>query len=158
GLIHARPNLPVELSSFLGRERELRELTAMLPITRLLTLVGSGGVGKSRLALRLAASQVDTYAADVRLGELAALTDPELLTQAVAVVLGVHDQLGVPLVATLVAALHARRLLLMLDNCEHLVEACAQLVAVLLRGCPDLRIVATSRVVLGVTGERVWPV
>jgi transcriptional regulator with XRE-family HTH domain len=151
-------SLPAELTSFIGRERELRELLDLLPATRLLTLVGPGGVGKSRLGRRLAAEILDSFQDGACLVELGALADPSLVYQAVGIALGVRDQPGTPLLHTLVSVLHTRRMLLVLDDCEHLSEACAELAAGLLRGCPQLHILATSRVVLNVAGEVTWQV
>jgi predicted ATPase/DNA-binding XRE family transcriptional regulator len=154
--IEAPPGLSAPPTSFIGRERELRALTALLPTTRLLTLMGPGGVGKSRLAMHLAA-QIGRDGG-VQLVELVALADPSLVPQAIALALGLPDQPGIPVVDTLVAALRPRRLLLVLDNCEHLAAACAAVIAALLRGCPEVSILATSRVTLAVAGETTWSV
>src|SRR5438067_1603125 len=139
-----RHNLPVQSTSFVGRGAERAEMVRLLGNTRLLTLVGAGGVGKTRLALQVAA-QVDDYPDGVWLVELASLLDPLLVPQAVAAVLGIRERPGDPVVQTLVSALEPRRLLLVLDNCEHLLVACAELVAALLRTCPDVHVLATSR-------------
>jgi non-specific serine/threonine protein kinase len=152
------PALPVALTSFVGRERELAEVRQLLGATRLLTLTGAGGIGKTRLALQAAAEVGDDYPDGVWLVELAPLTDPTLAPQAVAAVLVVGEQPGRPLTETLAAALHPRRLLLVLDNCEHLVDACARLAEALLTGCPGLTVLATSRELLGVPGEAAWRV
>ena len=145
-----RCGLPVELTPLVGRSRELDELRDVLPTTRLLTLVGVGGAGKSRLALAVAGS-LDVPACQVELG---AVNDPELLPHAVAAAL----QLGEVAVADLPSTA-ARRLagpqVLVLDNCEHVASACAALAAKLLAACPTLTVIATSRHVLGVAGERV---
>jgi predicted ATPase/class 3 adenylate cyclase len=146
-------NLPVQLTSFIGREQELAELGRALPTTRLLTLTGTGGCGKTRLALQLAADQVERFPEGAWVVELAPLTDHGLVTQAVAAAIGVREEPGQPLLATLVAALRSRRLLLVLDNCEHLLDACARLTDALLRGCPHLHVLATSREALGIGGE-----
>jgi len=153
-----RDTLPPELTSFVGRERALRELAELIPKTRLLTLVGSGGVGKSRLVLRLAGSRIEANGREVWLVELAGLSDPALLPQTVASVLGLRDQRGLSMVETLVAALRARPLLLVLDNCEPVVGACADLVSAMLLRCPDLQVLATSRIPLHLTAEITWPV
>jgi hypothetical protein len=154
--------LPQRLTSFVGRGRELAGLRPLLAGARLLTLTGAGGVGKSRLALELARDTEATPADDdserVRLLELAPLTDAALVPQAAAGALGVAEQPGRPLVDTLIAALRPRALLLVLDNCEHLLGACAALAAALLEACPHLRVLATSREPLGVAGEQVWRV
>ena len=154
----APSNLPLALTSFIGRERDLEQVKDLLRQTRLVTLTGTGGVGKTRLALEVARQVVEDYPDGIWLVELAALADPTLVPHAVAGVLGVTDQPSQPITATLVAALRSRRLLLALDNCEHLVAACAALADGLLRSCPRVRILATSREALNITGERVWRV
>src|SRR5215211_6373062 len=151
-------NLPLELSSFVGREKELTEVKRWLEDSRLLTLTGSGGCGKTRLALAAASELVEGFEEGVWLVELAPLADPSLVAQAVASTLGVREQLGRPLTETLSYYLGSKKLLLVLDNCEHLVEACAELAEVLLQSCPELRVLATSREALGITGEVAWPV
>ena len=157
--LDARPtNLPLQVTSFVGRERELAEVVRLLATERLVTLTGPGGTGKTRLALQAAAEVVDGHPDGVWLVELAALADPDLVPQAVAVAVGVPEEPGRPLLSTLAAVLPPRRLLLVLDNCEHLVEACARLAAALLRTCPHVHLLATSREALGIAGELVWPV
>jgi predicted ATPase/class 3 adenylate cyclase len=148
-----RHNLPLALSSLIGREADQGEVLALLAEARLVTLTGTGGVGKTRLALAVAAELVDQYPDGVWLAELAALAESELATGAVAQALGVREEPGRPLTATLIAHLKAKRLLLVLDNCEHLVGACAALAGALLRACPGLRILATSREGLEIAGE-----
>jgi predicted ATPase/DNA-binding SARP family transcriptional activator len=149
-------NLPAPLSSFVGRQREIVEVGALLRSTRLLTLTGVGGSGKTRLALQVAADAVDRFGDGVRLVELAALTDPGVVAHAVAAALGVREAAGRPIVETVGEVVGTRRLLLVLDNCEHLVGACATVANALLRGCPNLTVLATSRERLGLTGEVVW--
>lgn len=149
----ASAELPTIASSFLGREHEKSDLAQLLRTTRLLTLTGVGGCGKTRLALELARLTRDEYADGVRLVELAGVADPALVPHAVAATLGVREVPTQPLVTTLIAAIKARRMLLLLDNCEHLLDGCAQLVDALLRNCSELRILATSREPLGVDGE-----
>jgi predicted ATPase/DNA-binding CsgD family transcriptional regulator len=151
-------NLPLELSSFVGRERELAEVERSLENTRLLTLAGSGGCGKTRLALAVAAELVGGLEDGVWLVELAPLADPSLVPQAVASTLDVREQPGRLLTETLSDYLRSKKMLLVLDNCEHLIEACATLVEALLRSCPELCVLATSREALGITGEVAWPV
>jgi hypothetical protein len=150
-------NLPLELSSFVGREKELAEVKRLLENNRLLTLTGSGGCGKTRLALA-AGEMADGFEDGIWLTELASLTDPSLVPQAVASTLGVREQPGRSPTETLAGYLQSRKVLLVLDNCEHLIEACAELAETLLRSCPELRILATSREALGITGEVAWPV
>ncbi|BBL80218.1 LuxR family transcriptional regulator [Rubrobacter xylanophilus] len=146
-------NLPVPLTGFVGRERELAEISELLETNRLLTLTGPGGCGKTRLALEAAHGLRGSYPDGVWLVELASLADPELVPQAVASVLGVREGADCPVVEALSGHLRSGKLLLVLDNCEHLVEACARLAERLLVSCPGLRILATSREVLGVAGE-----
>jgi predicted ATPase/DNA-binding CsgD family transcriptional regulator len=151
-----RHNLPVQLTSFVGREGALAEVGRLLATTRLLTLTGAPGVGKTRLALQLACEALETYADGVWVVELAPLADPALVPQAVAAVLGVQEQPGQPMLATLAAALRAQQMLLVLDNCEHLIAAAALLADHLLRACPQVEILATSREALSVAGETLW--
>jgi len=151
-------NLPRELTSFVGREREVDTVKRLLTTTRLLTLTGSGGVGKTRLSQRVAADLVPSFADGTWLVELAGLGDASLLAQAIASVLGVREQPGRALQDTLVDVLRPRVTLLLLDNCEHLVAACALLTDGLLRACPGLTVLTTSREPLGIAGETVWRV
>jgi len=162
-------NLPVDVTSFVGRRRELADVKECLTAARLVTLTGMGGVGKTRLALRAAAEVHRGFPHGVWLVELAGVQDAGLVGQTVAVSLGVQDQpagwspglqdrpTGWAL-GTLAELLEQRQLLLVLDNCEHLLDACAVLADTLLRSCPGLRILATSRQPLGVAGERILPV
>lgn len=151
-------NLPTQLTSFIGREREIPQVKGFLSTTRLLTLTGAGGAGKSRLAFQVAAEALEEFADGVWVAELASIADPALVPQAVVSILGVSEQPGRPLTDTLAGYLRHRSLLLVLDNCEHLGAACAQLVNALLHECPTLRILATSRVPLSVSGEMLWRV
>jgi predicted ATPase/DNA-binding CsgD family transcriptional regulator len=152
-------NLPSELSSFVGRERELAEVKRLLEDHRLLTLTGPGGCGKTRLALEAAAGEMaDGFEDGVWLVELAPLANPSLVQGAVASVVGAREQPGRALIETLSEHLGSKKVLLVLDNCEHLVEACAALAEALLRSCPGLRVLATSREALGIIGEVAWPV
>jgi predicted ATPase/class 3 adenylate cyclase len=154
-----RPNnLPVQLTSFIGREPQMAEVKGRLSAARLLTLSGAGGTGKTRLALQVAADELDTFSDGVWLVELAPLSDPGLVPQSVATALGVREEVGRPRLATLTDALRARHLLLLLDNCEHVVEACARLADGLLRACPELKILATSREALRIAGETTYQV
>jgi non-specific serine/threonine protein kinase len=151
-------NLPLELTSFIGREREAAEVARLLATARLLTLTGAGGCGKTRLALEVAGAVLGSYPDGVWLVELAPLADPGLVPQAVATVLGVREAAGRDLGQSLADFLRERSLLLILDNCEHLVEAVARLADALLRACPRLGLLATSREALGVPGELPWRV
>jgi transcriptional regulator with XRE-family HTH domain len=150
--------LPSPLSSFVGREWELVQIRSQLAVTRLLTLTGAGGVGKTRLALEVASQWTrDPCNADalVVFVDLGPLTNPELLPQTVATRLGVHEQPGRPILATLIEALHIKHCLLVLDNCEHLIQPSATLAHELLTRCRDLVVLATSREPLLIGGEKV---
>ena len=148
-----RNNLPRQLTSFIGREKEIAEVRQCFASASLLTLTGAGGSGKTRLALQAAAGLLDQYAHGVWLVELAALSDPALVPKAVALALGVGEESGRPLVETLTEFARPKALLLILDNCEHLLPDCAYFVDVMLRSCPQLRVLATSREALGIRGE-----
>jgi len=148
-----RTNLPVQLTSFVGRERELAAVSHLLQTARLLTLTGPGGTGKTRLALEVATTVVDAYPQGIWLVELAPLTDPALVPQAVATALGVREQPGRSILDALLDYLRAKTLLLILDNSEHLIETCAQYTEMMLRAAPGVTILATSREPLGVAGE-----
>ena len=153
-----RSTLPEALTSFIGRERELAEIKGLSQGKRLLTLVGAGGVGKTRLALQFAAEVLDAYRDGVWLVELAPVADPALVPQTVATVLGLKEQPGKSLTQTLTEHLKHKQLLLLLDNCEHLVDACATLADTLVCQCPGVRVLATSRQALGITGEQTYRV
>jgi predicted ATPase/DNA-binding winged helix-turn-helix (wHTH) protein len=155
-----RHNLPALLTRFIGREREKREVSELLAASPLVTLTGFGGTGKTRLALEVAAGAAGGYADGAWLVELASLTDPRLVPQAVAAVLGVKEgkgKSGQGVLDALVAHTRDRRLLLVLDNCEHLTDACARLARALLESNPRLGILATSREALRLAGEAVYP-
>jgi non-specific serine/threonine protein kinase len=151
-------NLRVGLTSFVGRRRELTEAKRLLSVARLVTLTGVGGVGKTRLALRVAANARRAFDDGVWLIELGELHDLELLADTVVADLGLREQSSDPALELLAEHLADRRVLLVLDNCEHLVEAAAVLAEMLLRRCPDLRILATSHEPLGIGGEAVMRV
>jgi non-specific serine/threonine protein kinase len=152
-------NLPsLELTSFIGREREMREVSGLLADARLVTLMGPGGTGKTRLALQTAADLSEQFPHGVWLVELAPLSDPASVVQTVATVFGVREVPGHALLDTLIDYLRARELLLVVDNCEHLTAAAADLAAALLRTCPKVRVLATSREVLNAHGERIYRV
>src|SRR6266540_3927359 len=144
-----RGNLPAELTSFIGRRRHIQEVKAALTAARLVTLVGPGGVGKTRLALRSATDLRRGVADGAWLVELAGLRDPELVTKAVMTSLGLRDESSRWPVSRLIEYVAPKRLLLVLDNCEHLIDACAVLADALLREASGLRILATSRQPLG---------
>jgi predicted ATPase/DNA-binding SARP family transcriptional activator len=154
----SRTNLPARLSSFVGRGREMAQIGRILARTRLLTLTGAGGCGKTTLALATAAGLRGEFRDGVWLVELAALDDPNLVPHAVGHALGLREEPGRSLEAALGTFLSAKQLLLVLDNCEHLAEACAKLADRLLRACPELRILATSREALRSEGEMTWVV
>lgn len=153
-----RHNLPRQLTSFIGRKQERAEIKKLLRTESLLTLTGTGGSGKTRLALQVAGELLHQYADGVWLVELAALTDPALVPHAVASAVGVPEQPDRPLIVTLTGALRSKSLLILLDNCEHLLAACGQLADTLLRWCVHVRILATSREGLAIGGEARYPV
>jgi predicted ATPase/DNA-binding SARP family transcriptional activator len=152
----ASHNLPVPTTSFVGREIEIAEVKRLLKHNRLMTLTGSGGCGKTRLALRVANDLIEEYPDGVWWVELAALSDPALVCQTVAEVLGVREYPGHPLEKTLAGVLWPKHLLLLLDNCEHLAAVCARHAETLLHACPGLQFLVTSREALGITGELTW--
>ena len=150
-------NLPLQLTSFIGREREVADLETLLAgEARLLTLTGPGGCGKTRLALSAAARLAGGFEDGLWWVELAPLSDPALVPQAVASAIGVREAPGCSPTEALLEHLESRKTLLVLDNCEHLVQSCADLVDTLLRSCPRVRVLATSRETLGIVGERAW--
>jgi predicted ATPase/class 3 adenylate cyclase len=151
-------NLPAQLTNFVGRERERAEVAQLLRGARLLTLVGAGGAGKTRLALHVAADVLEECADGVYLVELASLADPGLIPHSLAAALGLREEPGQPLLGTVVQYLQPKNLLLVLDNCEHLLSGCAEVADRLLRTCPQLRVLATSREPLEVAGETSWRV
>ena len=153
-------SLPVPVSRLVGRERELGALRELIdrPEVRLLTLIGPAGVGKTRLAIELAAGLHGAFPDGIVLVEFASLSEPSLVAQVVASAVGVREQPGVPLLATLAEALHTHRLVLVLDSCEHLVGPCAELAERLLRACVNLRILVTSLEPLRIAGESTWTV
>ena len=151
-----KTNLPEPITSFIGREKEVQEITKLLGKNRLVTLTGSGGVGKTRLAIQSSNKLLDKFKDGVWWIDLVGLSDPALVPQAVAKVVGVHEVLNQPLIETLVEELQTKQELLVLDNCEHLILACAQLADRLLSGTKFLKILATSREALDILGESVW--
>jgi predicted ATPase len=151
-------NLPELVSSFVGREAEVAELRRMVEESRLVTLTGPGGVGKTRLALQVAAELLDGSGDGVWLVELAAVRDPEAVAGAVAGALGIKEQSGRSTHDVLVAALAPRDVLVVLDNCEHLIGACAKTAEAILQRCPKVHLIATSREPLGIGGETIYRV
>jgi predicted ATPase/class 3 adenylate cyclase len=150
-------NQPQQLTSFIGREHELGEVRRQLRDTRLLTIFGIGGLGKSRLSLHVASDVLADYADGVWFIELAPIGDGRLVAQAAASVLGVKDESGEPLVDTVARFARDRRMLLVLDNCEHVTQACAEFARRILETAPNVRILATSRERLGIAGEKTYP-
>jgi predicted ATPase/class 3 adenylate cyclase len=151
-------NLPAQLTSFIGREREIGEAGKLLANTRMLTFIGPGGTGKTRMSLRLAGEQLDQFKDGVWFVELAPLTDPAYIITAVASTFGLREVQGVPLLNIVLDYLRGRQVFIILDNCEHLVEACAKLADQLLHDCLQLKIAASSREALGISGETVYRV
>jgi predicted ATPase/DNA-binding SARP family transcriptional activator/DNA-binding CsgD family transcriptional regulator len=157
-LAPSRHNLPASLTSFVGRGREMIEVKRALSMTRLLTLTGAGGSGKTRLSLEVARDVASSYADGAWMAEFAPVSDPALAARTLAAALGVREQPGRPLVVTLSEHLRRKKILLVLDNCEHIIDGVARLAEDLLEVAPGLRILATSREALNVTGEVVWSV
>jgi predicted ATPase/class 3 adenylate cyclase len=149
-------NLPAQLTSFVGREGVVAEIKTLLEHHRLVTLVGSGGAGKTRCAIQVGAELVDGSGNGVWLAELAPISDPSLLASVIARALSVQESPNRPIVDTLVAYLKRKRLLLILDNCEHVIDEARAVVGSVLRNCPDVRILATSREGLKITGEQLY--
>ena len=146
-------NLPAQMTSFIGREKEREEIKQSLSEHRLLTLTGSGGAGKSRLSLQVGMDCLQQFPDGVWLVELAPVTDPALVPQTLLTTFSLREDRHRSVLDVLIDYLRAKTLLLVLDNCEHLIEACAQISDALLQGCPKLRILASSREALGITGE-----
>ena len=153
-------NIRFQGTPFVGREKELKAVTAILrePEGRLVTLVGPGGIGKTRLSLQVAVELIPHYESGAWVVELACIDDPALLSQGVASALGLREVPDRPLLEALVGFLQPKHILLVLDNCEHLHGACAQLVHDLLASCPRVHILVTSRESLHIAGEVTWPV
>ena len=151
-------NLPVEMTSFVGRRQEIAEVKRLLARSRLVTLTGAGGVGKTRLAVRVAGQLRRAFPDGVWLVSLADLSDPALLPATVATVLGVQDYSAQGLMAAVCEFLRGRHLLLVMDNCEHLVDACAGFVGAVLLAAPKVRVLATGRQSLGMAAEQCWRV
>ena len=149
-------NLPAQLTSFIGREKEMIEIKQAINEHRLVTLTGSGGTGKTRLSLQVAADLRDQFPDGLWFIELAPLSNPDLIPQTILSVFGIGEQQGRTITQSLIDHIHDRKLLILLDNCEHLIQACAELVDMLLSHSPGLRILASSREALGVKGEMAW--
>jgi predicted ATPase/class 3 adenylate cyclase len=146
-------NLPVQLTTFIGRENEIAEVKQELELHRLVTLTGSGGTGKTRLSLQVAADLLDHFADGVWFVELAPLTDPDLIPQTILSAIGIQEQQGKTPLEVLKEYLHEKQALIVLDNCEHLIEASAKVANTLLNAAPNLKVMASSREALGVKGE-----
>jgi len=154
----SRNNLPQQLTRFIGRQREIATVRSLASQTRLTTLCGAGGIGKTRLALEVAHDSLDEYADGVWLVEFASISDPQLIPQTVASALNLREERGRSITDAVASYLKSRNLLLVLDNCEHVIGAIAQLADILLRNCPNLRILATSRESLAIAGETLFRV
>ena len=153
-----KSNLPAPISTFIGREKQQLEIIQLITKHRLVTLIGSGGVGKTRLSIKVGEQVLGNYADGVWFVELASLSDAALLAQTVTALLGIPVQPDISYVELLINSLRPKSLLLILDNCEHLVEGCAHFTEVLLKCCPGLKILATSREPIGVLGEALYHV
>jgi predicted ATPase/transcriptional regulator with XRE-family HTH domain len=151
-------NLPRSINSFVGRERDVAELGPLIGQAPLVTLLGAGGIGKTRLAQEIARLQAGQFPDGAWLVQLAELTDPSMLADAIASAVGLHNGSTRNPGSLLAEYLRPKRLLLVLDNCEHLVGGCAEMVVQLLQDCPHLHVIATSRESLGIEGEIIWPV
>ena len=156
--VFAPHNLPAELTSFVGRGDEIKDVRQRLAVSRLVTLTGAGGAGKTRLALQVAGEMVDEFRSGVWFVDLAPITDPDNVPATAARALGLPEHSGPSTMDTLARFIGDRRMLLVLDNCEHLLDATAQLAIALLAACRELTLLATSREPLGVTGEVTWRV
>ena len=149
-------NLPVQLTSFIGREKEIAAVKSLMAEHRLITLTGSGGTGKTRLSLQIAATLPDSFSGGIWFVELAPLSDPALIPQTVLTVLGLREESGQPAIEMLTHYLQSKKILLILDNCEHLIEAAAQFAEMLLQTCTTLQLLVSSREALGISGEKAY--
>ncbi len=155
---YGHTNLPKFLTNFIGHEEELKELKTILPTCRLITLTGVGGVGKTRLAVQLASDIFHDFKDGIWFVDLSILKDPAMLEQCVTFNLKIREEAGKSLQQVLLERIGEREMLIIMDNCEQVAEHCAKLTSLMLKGCPDIKIIATSREVLGVEGEVVWRV
>lgn len=153
-----RTNLPAQLTSFIGREKEVEQIRNRLKKNRLVTLTGSGGVGKTRLSIQAASELLNEYPNGVWLVELAPITDPDFVARTICSVLDITLPGNASPLTVLTEYLHAKKALLIMDNCEHLIQTCAQICDSLLHACPNLRIIASSREALGIDGENSYHV
>jgi predicted ATPase/DNA-binding SARP family transcriptional activator len=149
-------NLPIPFSSFIGRKHEMTEIKYSLSSTRLLTLAGSGGSGKTRLAIQVGMDLLDSFTDGVWWVDLSSITNDSLVAQSIAKSLGIQDMPGQPLVETIANHTRSKHLLLIIDNCEHVIEESAKAIDLLLKECPHLKIIVTSREALGIPGEQIW--
>lgn len=149
-------NLPVQLTSFIGRAKEMAEITALLVAHRMVTLTGPGGAGKTRLSLQVASDCLSEFADGVWLLELAPITDPALVPQTLLSLLGLREDTRRTILDVLTDYLRSRNMLILLDNCEHLIDACAQFSERILQACPNLKILASSRESMGIAGEMTY--
>jgi predicted ATPase/DNA-binding XRE family transcriptional regulator len=154
--LEQRTNLPIPLTSFIGRKKEQDEIRNLITKNRLVTLVGVGGIGKTRLSIQAASALLDDFPYSIWLVELAPLADPALVPQSIINTLGLIEQANRSPQSVLADFLRAKKSVLILDNCEHLIQACAQLAETLLHACPDLHILTTSREALRIDGETVY--
>jgi predicted ATPase/class 3 adenylate cyclase len=148
-----RNNLPAQLTSFIGREKEIAEVIRLFEKARLVTLTGAGGTGKTRLSIQVANELLDQYTDGVWLVELAPILDPLLIPRTTAIAIGLRDEPQRLVIDMLCDYLREKKMLIILDNCEHLIDACAQMAEMLLHACPQIRILASSREALGIAGE-----
>jgi DNA transposition AAA+ family ATPase len=156
-ILDARPhNLPLQLTTFVGREKESAEIVRLLSKSRLVSLTGSGGVGKTRLALEVCSSLYPDYLHGIWLVELAPVSDSEYVIPTIASVFNLTETSRKPLLEVLLDYLRQKELMLLLDNCEHLVDTCATVVEMVLKNAPQVRILVTSREAMGVPGETIF--
>jgi predicted ATPase/DNA-binding XRE family transcriptional regulator/Tfp pilus assembly protein PilF len=153
-----KSNLPAQLTTFIGREKEQADVVGLIAKHRLVTLTGPGGVGKTRLSIKVGAQSLSSYPDGVWLVELAPILEPLLVPRTTAIAIGLRDEPQRPVIDMLSDDLREKDMLIILDNCEHLLDACASLVGALLKHCPRLKILATSREALGILGESLYPV